>query len=101
MADINLHPQGSPYGRDQYGTTLYGQQALEDRELIVHASYSVIGSMKRVVHSKYRVKSRYTGKEDTIEDIYCYATRRYMALGCLDGPLFPFYTKQDGVESDV
>lgn len=93
MSTINPHPQGSSYGRDPYYTTLYGQEALEDRQVVVHANISIIGGFKRVVHAKYRIKARYNGSEASIEDIYSYATVRHMMLGCLDGPLFPHKTE--------
>lgn len=92
---VNKHPQGTAYGRDQYYTTLYGQEALEDREVVLHAHFDIIGAFSRVIHAKYRVKARYDGSEATIEDIYSYATQRYMMLGCLDGPLFPYNTNSN------
>lgn len=89
---INTHPQGSPYGRDQYNTTLYGQEALEDRQVVIHAKFEVIGAFTKVIHTKYRIKARYDGTEATIEDIYSFATQRFMMMGCLDGPFFPHRT---------
>lgn len=93
--------QGSPYGREQYGTTLYGQETLEDRSTTVRAHFQTIGSMSRVVHTKYRVKARYSGKEATLEDVYTYSTKRYMMLGCLDGPFFPFHSSTSKEEVSV
>ena len=97
----NKHPQGTPYGEGDYGVGVYGQGYAVEQTRVIHAHYNVLGSMARIIHTKYIVKARYSGTEDTIDDIYCYATQRFMALGCLDGPLFPYKSRAEGVEADV
>ena len=94
---VNPKPQGTMYGRPQYDTLLWGQDALEDRSTTVHAHFSIMGPFTRVIHSKYKIKARYSGTESTIEDVYSYGTVRYMMLGCLDGPMFRHKTKSDVV----
>lgn len=54
-------------------------------------------SFETKLYINYKINNRLTGEEDTIEDIYAYSAYRFMALGCLDGPSLPFYSK----ESDV
>ena len=46
------------------------------------------------VYINYKINNRLTGEEDTIEDIYSYSAYRFLALGCLDGPMLPFYSKE-------
>lgn len=47
------------------------------------------------LYINYKINNRLKGLEDTIEDIYSYASYRVLALGCLDGPSLPFYTTEE------
>ena len=87
----NPYPAGRPYSKSEAIKTLpWGAEGLIDVELTVGGTYSICQALETVINGMYVINSRYTGTEPTIEDIYSSYTYRYMALGCLDGPLFSF-----------
>lgn len=93
--------ESSPFGITQYDTQLYGSSIFQDYVKVVKVKYSLLGGQYRRVHVRYKIKARYTRTETTIEDIYVSATARFMKLGCLDGPLLPYFSKAYDVEGDV
>lgn len=82
-------------GREHYGKSEYGA---DGRKLItkeIRCTAKIKSRTVKKIHCTCYIKARYKLSEPTIEDIYGFYTTRYMQLGCLDGPLFPFYTQEE------
>jgi hypothetical protein len=92
----NPHPAGRPYGEEPFGLWIWGADGIYDVTVEIRGSAPVARTNQKIIKARYRVNARPTGLEPTIEDIYSYATYRYMALACLDGPLLPFKDEEVG-----
>ena len=71
---------------DQY---IYGTTELAEFQSPLHVTCAVHSTDIKRIQVHALVNARYKPHEPTIEDVYSYATTRYMMLGCLDGPTFP------------
>ena len=80
--------------RDIYDRMLFGSQRVLPFTTSLTLNYAIRSSEVVSLRIRYLVVARFTGEEATIEDIYSWGTDRYMALACLDGPVFPFYTSE-------
>lgn len=85
-------------GREQYGRSEYGADSKKRITKVIHCLGKIKSRTIKKIQCQCYIKSRYRLSEPTIEDVYSYTTTRYMQLGCLDGPLFPFYSQEE-VES--
>ena len=71
---------------DQY---IYGTTELAEFQSPLSVTWYVNAPNIKRIQIHAQVNARYKQHEPTIEDVYSYATTRYMMLGCLDGPAFP------------
>ena len=91
--------KGEPYNSFPWGSAGYidGYACPGDADPLdppkINLTYLTNHTVETLVYLRYGIYNRYTGNEATIEDIYSNVTRRALALGCLDGPLFPFYSE--------
>jgi len=87
-----------PYNPSEelYDKELWGAERAVPIATDLHMFYGVATVMSVTLQCDYHVNARYKNTEPTIEDIYSCVTMRYMSLGCLDGPLFPYYSSGTG-----
>ena len=72
-----------------YDKYIYGSTELAEFTSVLRVTCGVHSTDTKRIQVHAQINSRYKSTEPTIEDIYSYATTRYMMLGCLDGPAFP------------
>ncbi len=92
---FEIKPAGSPYGAEPFGVKVWGSNELHDQVKKIKGHYGVLGAKSFRMHGHYSVFNRYNGTEPSVEDVHAFVTYRFMALGCLDGPLFPYYTRKE------
>lgn len=87
-----------PYNPNEelYDRELWGAERPVDIATDLHLFYGVASAIAVTLQCDYHVNARYKTTEPTIEDVYSCSTMRYMSLGCLDGPLFPYYSSEVG-----
>lgn len=95
MPAYEIRPAGSPYGSEPYGLKVWGSNELKDRTVTIKGHFGILGSKVSRLHGHFLVFNRYSGQEPSIEDVHAFVTYRFMALGCLDGPLFPYYSRKE------
>lgn len=92
-------PAGRPYGYGPHGEPLYGQEGLIHITTTIDAWALIHGLAYTYLKGSYKINTRYTGTEATIEDIQSYYTEKYMALACFDGPALPLWLSNQGGSS--
>lgn len=80
-----------------YGKRLWGAPSFGFRRVPIKLTFGIASTYVTDINIAFNIVCRFKSTEPTIEDIYSYATDRFMRLKGLDGPLFPFFTK-DGDE---
>ena len=72
-----------------YGRRLWGSPSMGFRDTKVVIRFGI----SALAYTTINLVARYKITEPTIEDVYSYATDRFMRMKCLDGTLFPFFSK--------
>lgn len=85
----------SKYKTSKYwGNGLWGASDTATGCSSIHIKIPIAATLQTTIQCSYQIVCRYKITECTIEDMYSYATDRYMRMKCLDGPMFPLYDKE-------
>jgi hypothetical protein len=95
QSSITIRPY-NPF-KEQFATDVWGKERPIDQEVTVQLEYGIASTETQTVNLAYTVANRVKLTAPSIEDIYACSTYRFLALGCSDGPVFPFYTGTEEV----